>query len=565
MVAAGAAVAAGGALALWQWAGARDWSLDAARRDLWQAAWRTGLERPLTGVGPIGYARALNAVRDPSTLPALLFTPHNVPLMAWAEGGLLGVVALAVLVAALLRVSYRRWRSTTGAERVRIAGAFAGLLGLSAHSMVDTFFGAALGTALILPLVTLAAYLVTPLEPEARLPRLHRAAPALLLALVGLAVAGWLVSDVAQHRFTRSLELAAAGDLPAAVEAVESARRLDPAMDLYAAQEAQYLGELAAQDAGYLDDALAVFETALGSEDSHDVLHANYAALLAQAGEYGTALREMQRAATINPAQPAYALWSGMYAEELGDRAQALSAYRDALERAPGWVASGFWELSGPRREAQQAFLAEHGLQGIPLDALARTPAPCWPTEGASQWWHVRVTAGAADSTCEAQRALAREEADPAQAARLLDRAVGIQPGLALVYTARAEAHLALGDLDAAERDARTALFLGDPHGHYRLGQIYEQQGDLDAAERVYLAAVPGIVVMQDWDVGVYQRQGRITYLPQLQAPPLSNIEPYLALLRLYERQGRAAEAEQVRQALRAADPYREPGAAALP
>ena len=124
---------------------------------------------------------------------------------------------------------------------------------------------------------------------------------------------------------------------------------------------------------------------------------------------------------------------------------------------------------------------------------------------------------------------------------------------------------LATGDTAGAERDARTAIFLGSFSeagrcARYVLAQLAERAGDLEAAEEGYLAAGPVVVVGQGWDVSVYGRKADFRYLPSLQIPGqgLRPIEPWLALVELYEAQDRTADAEAIDAAIRAYDPYAE-------
>jgi tetratricopeptide (TPR) repeat protein/O-antigen ligase len=523
---------------------------DVQRLDLWRSAWQIGLSDPLTGVGPGGYGRALRLYRNPQITRDHITTPHNVPFLIWAQAGLPGILALAWLIGAAAWAGYRRWRAADGPDRIRLAGVCAALLGFAAHNLFDTLTA----TPITLPVLALVGYLVTPLAVENHRPVLPRRwpVPAALLALLALSAVGWAFSDWAQYHFARSIRLADSGDLRGALDAIEAAQRIDPAMGFYAAQRAQYVGQLAAGDDAHLPDALAAYEAALAREGTYDLMRANYAMLLAGSGGPAAARQEMEQAARIRPRNPHYHLWVGALAEEMGDRASAEQAYRDALALRPEWATSRYWDTTPVREGVRVSFLETEGIAALPLDALAALPAECWP-----------VAAGddppEGDPLCAGEVAL-RLDGDPGAALTWLDGAVAANRADGRAYALRAEAHLALDDPASAGHDARMALFLGEARANIVLGKIAEAEGDLDAAAWAYEIGGPLTVQLQGWDVAVYARRGSLMLLPLLDAPGPSRYDfaSWVALAELYTRQGRVDEAGGVYDVILALDPYYE-------
>jgi hypothetical protein len=139
-----------------------------------------------------------------------------------------------------------------------------------------------------------------------------------------------------------------------------------------------------------------------------------------------------------------------------------------------------------------------------------------------------------------------------------LDEAIEVDHTVADSYRLRGEVRCRLGEIAAAEKDARTAVFLGDPRGYYTLGEIEQVRDDLSAAIGYYLAGMPQLHRFQGWDVAVYGRRGALGLLPQLDAPGPSRYDfaSALALIDLYESQGRDADAEDVRNVILWLDPY---------
>ncbi len=534
---------------------------DEVRLDLWRSAWQIGLSDPLTGVGPYGFGRALRAVRDHAVTPDHHTTAHNRILQSWAETGLPGVLALLYLVGATGWAAIRRWQAAGKQERVRVAGAIAGLLGFSVHNLVDMFTA----TPLILPCLMLTAYLMMPLPAsdsttEAQQPvKARRFMPVLFLAALILSAMGWIVSDTAHFHFDRSVRLADEEDFENALTEIRLARRIDPAMGYYAAQEAYYLGMLTATNpAGdTLQQALASYQAVMARDGNYDLLCANNAMLLARSGDLTAALAQMRQAAFIQPNEPRYRLWAGLLAEQLGDETTALSAYQEALSTRPDWIASPFWEVTSLRMTARDAFRSAHGAGSLPLETFRDMSPACWPTGDPAPRRTKEPPSEAVHLLCRGEARL-RVDGDLTGALELLNQAVEANPALPGGYLIRAEVYLAQGARAAAERDARTAIFLGDWHGFYILGLLAEEAGETAIAAQYYAQGGPQIVQLQGWDVAVYNRRGSLMLLPLFDVPGTSryDLAAWIALVNLYESQGRPDEAQAVREVIQTFDPY---------
>ncbi len=548
---------------------------DTLRFDLFRGAWLTGLEHPWIGVGPGGFGRAYRLVRTPALAQDHFTSPHDYLLLLWADAGLPGVLALSGLVMVTAWLGYRRWRKAAGRDRLRISGVCAGLLGFSVHNLFDTLGN----TPILLPIFILAAYLALPFKRErhtipifAQRPRL---APLITLTLVGLSVIGWGVSDYAQYHFDRAIRLFDAGNLTGALEAIETAHRIDPAMGFYAAQRAQFLGQLAVQDEAYLPEALSAYQTAFDYEDTSDVMLANYASLLALSGDLEMALEAADRAAHIRPGEGSNWVLAGSIAEASGNHEAAQTYYSllfdptlleglesvgniDGIEN----IGSDYWQSTPDRISGQQQALQSLGLEDVPPAVLNNSPFQCWDAFARVYRDESPVTDTSIDLMCVGE-AFLRERDDPTEAIRWLDRAIEAAPEMGRSYVLRAEAQLALGHQDEAERDALIARFLGEYYADYVLGQIAESRGDLDLASELYVSAGPGEIQYQGWDVAVFARRGSIMLLKTFDEPGPAAYElaPWTALMRLYESQGRDGDAQNVKEAILRIDPYFDFGA----
>lgn len=536
-----------------QLTGASPMGGDMKRLDLWRSAWETGLGHPLTGVGPHGFGRALRLVRNPLLAQDNLFRPDNFPLFVWAEAGLLGVLALVWLAVAVVRVGMRRWRLAEGPERVRVAGVCAGLLGFTAHNLVDAL--AILPN--LLPVYVFVAYLVVPLGDDKKtVGRGRRLLPVGLALVLAVSMVGWVVSYRAYAYSRQAVRQAYAGDMESALETIDAAQRIDPTLGLYAAQRAWFLGEIAVNDEAVLPEALAAYREAFRFEGTYDVQRVNYAALLKRSGEVARAVEEMQRAVEIYPLDPRNALWMGEYAEIMGDEARARAGYEQALEGNAAWATSAYWEETALRQDVRDGLLRAWGVEDVSLDQLRRVDGDCLPFLGGGE--------GGEDPRlgrrCEAEVALHLED-DPAAALVVLSRGLAADRTDPVLYALRAEALFRLGGAEQAERDARIAVFLRQRRGYLILGRLAEAEGDLDAAASAYARGGPVMVLRQEWSLSVYGREGVFPLLPDLRSPgpEPSELESLEGLARVYEKQGRPQAAEDVYRTIRSLAPYDAP------
>jgi hypothetical protein len=103
--------------------------LEGARIGFWRMALRMGWDHPVIGAGADNFVSRYPFYRA-SPAPMGRWYAHNIYLQMWAEGGIVGLLALLSLVAAVA-LSYREaWRrATDGQWRSLVAGLLAAFLG----------------------------------------------------------------------------------------------------------------------------------------------------------------------------------------------------------------------------------------------------------------------------------------------------------------------------------------------------------------------------------------------------------------------------------------------------
>jgi tetratricopeptide (TPR) repeat protein/O-antigen ligase len=540
---------------------------DEVRLELWRSALVIFRQKPLFGVGPYGFGRAFRRVRDPLITRLVLSDRHltadNRLLTTLAETGLPGGLALLWLCVRFFRIGYDRWHAASSGARLRIAGACAAVIGFGVHNLVDAFTA----TPVLLPMLILTAFVAhhaegapTPTRVNS-LPLVGDSSASLrrlrtgfgwglkrlaLLTLVALSALGWLLSDWAQFHFQRSLLLAGRSDLDGALAEIERAQAIDPALDLYAFQRAYLLSLMADQDPALLDDAVHAYEAALSLEDTSDFHRANMSMLYERSGEMEAARAEMEAASNIVSKDTQYLFWTGGYAEAAGDYDAATDWYWTTLRDRPEWAGSSYWEGTPWREAFLSGYLASAGPDGAKqLLAAGHEEAALEMAQQAAQDRPGDVIAHLTLGE------VALHTGDAGEALSALDAALVLDPASSMAYALRAEARLALGDSEGAERDANTTLFLGSSldaglRARYVLAQLAEADGDLEAAEAMYRDSGPLIVLSQGWDVAVYGRKADFRPLPWLKAPGPGRFafDPWLSLAELYESQGRHDEAQ---------------------
>lgn len=110
---------------------------------LWEGAGRMIAANPILGVGLGNFMRHYprHMLREAGHEP-VVFHPHNLLLDAWTSVGLVGVAALAFVLAAFFRAGLRAYRRLHAARELQALtlGLLASMVSFAAHGLVDTGF-----------------------------------------------------------------------------------------------------------------------------------------------------------------------------------------------------------------------------------------------------------------------------------------------------------------------------------------------------------------------------------------------------------------------------------------
>lgn len=543
---------------------------DVNRLDLWSSAVEMARDHPLVGVGPRQYAAALREYGAPELSQSQdhLLTAHNLPLHTLAETGLVGLLALLWLGAALLRAWWRAWQGAYPGRRRRLEGGLAAIFAFGVHNLVDTFPL----TPQLMPVLVIAAYVIaggtTRLEAQRRpAPRRQRAPILILAAILLVAQALFVPVHTAEVAHARALRALGSNDLRTALEHTRAARAADPWLDFYPIEEAYILGWLADEDPqAFLQEAIAAHEHALSLNPTWDLGWGNLAALYAQRGQLDAAIAAQEAAIRWNPVPARYPFNLGRYHEMAGQRESAFLAYLEALQRSPDLAASDFWTDPAYPERMDLLFDAIAQLsEAEPKIALRLSLA-------ISDWDTATAIFQALDPSLRSRGLLldmalyaARLGEDPAP---YYGQALQIGGGYSWEdYLRLAEITLwSDGALHlpgfTAEQAARAALFLSEGRASrawYILARLAEQAGAADDEIDAMLArAVPPVAVPLSFGISVYRRVVSFDELPQARTPYLTyyQYEPWLYLAERYAAAGDQEGLRRVYEALLRVDPF---------
>ncbi len=324
-----------------------------AREEYWPPAIQVFLRLPLLGSGPFTYASAFLSAN--SVPPKVLYVHAQGSVVnLLAERGILGALAMAWLVVAIVRGLWQRLKTSQGEVKAVVTGASAALLAFCVHSIFDGFHTEPIGLWALV--VALAAALSQPQSEESEL-RSSWLRPYWVLIIIAAAwVDLWLISPLYQ-----AVQLANTNQWPAAAIVLEQAAQRDPASTIAYQQLGLADSVLAAQDQGQeLPQAAAALEKTIQLEPSWAINYANLGALFAAQGDLSLANQNLLESTRRAPGCALCYLNLGVVAEKSGDQAAAAQAYAQALQDQPEWQGAYFWRNTAFRQNFYQTWRASH-------------------------------------------------------------------------------------------------------------------------------------------------------------------------------------------------------------
>lgn len=481
------------------------------RLDLWRSALTILAAHPLFGGGPGTWVQLKVAANPDGATNIIVPHAHDLFVQTLAEVGILGSLVLIVLVVAVARRLLTAARSSQGPLGTQAVAVLLALLAFAGQSLTDNLVNL---PSVVLLLLLMVAWVDGGLAMESQPPdgRSTRSPipnlPWLGRGLAAMALAGAVVSIVPLATFNRAAlaaddgsVAAAKGDWTTAEARYREAVTLDPDLTLYQLERGVALARI-----GRTSEARPILEAAAG-QDQLAINWVSLAALDAEAGDCGAALRHAALAVERGPGDAGVALNAGAAAERCASTADARAWYAAALTDMPPLAADPYWQQSA--RSADGA--------AVVADAHARLIAAGQPASAALLSAYAGDTAGAVAELAGLPVACITCDAD----VRYLsgDRAGAV---------AMLEAQLAAHPLDwlSAAALSRYAWFAGDDADAVKYQRMAEiVQGDaapgvVTAPNHIALDAPGGQLLPANYPWAVYLRNGPPSlWVPQLLTP----------------------------------------------
>jgi len=300
--------------------------LDSARESVYSATVQLIGQHPLLGAGPGTLALLKSATTSEGQTNAVVFHAHSTYLQTLSDVGVIGVLAVAVVIALIAR---RLWRSATAADTPDRGDArliVAGLVGAAVHAVPDHFVNLPTFTLLLLSLVSLG--LAADGDPaDARPPVGGRVGRAIALAALAAAVIplpSLLTHSQAELIAEDGRLNADQGQWSVAAAAFRTASVLDPQLTLYRLE----LGTALARSG---DPAALEILRSVVDEDPLPHLLLSVAYLEAAAGNSHRAVDDVRLATARTSGESIVDLNAAAIYLDAGDRGLAIEHYAEAI------------------------------------------------------------------------------------------------------------------------------------------------------------------------------------------------------------------------------------------
>lgn len=266
------------------------------RYDLWRVAVREISRRPIQGVGSDNFA--VDYIRERRSHEEPLYA-HSIELKIVAQTGIVGGVLFLAFLAANVMIWIRRWAAGSQFSRGLRAACLVAFAYWLVHGSIDWFWELPGLAAPAFALLALSVSIDRPPRPaRAGNPRLARIAAAtglgaVLAAVVSLA-APWLAAKEVQAALHEWQERPAES-----LDRLERARGLNPLSD-----QPDILAGVIASKHGDTGEMAEAFRRALERNPYNWYAHLELGVAYAELGRRADALRELARAARLNPREP---------------------------------------------------------------------------------------------------------------------------------------------------------------------------------------------------------------------------------------------------------------------
>ena len=420
--------------------------ISSARVGIWSIGWNIFRTAPIIGYGP-GSFHVLSAVEAQIPPGFYLVHAHNLLLQVAAEGGIVGIIVLALIAFVGGRDFIRAWNIATNSRKNRLAAYAGAAVGMLVHHMFDFAFESPLYTISFLILAALATY---DLRENSFILSPRKWGIPILSALMAVYLIGSIYTLRGSRLYFNGVQLARGNQWEEGTSKICQAADGNTLLTLFDFQ----CGLAEATSAMRLEENNRVFSAVfhirrgLNHDPFWPVHWANLAALEWSIGHRSKGLEVMEKAVDLAPRNSTFNLNLGWMYEQTGNPDAAQSAYQQAIFMDP-WLI----ETITDKRIIGQRIDTDRLIQTIMRYRSWSNPAVGW-----SEFTKGRY-----------------EDAE-----YYFKLAIKVNPRNTAAYSGLALIYLKSNDLSNAERMAKLALLINgsSPKAHLAAGQVSFEKGD---------------------------------------------------------------------------------------
>jgi O-antigen ligase/tetratricopeptide (TPR) repeat protein len=346
-----------------------------SRITIWQKSLQIWKTSPLVGIGPGRFPFEYLKISETIPSDEWITNTHQTILTTLVESGLLGVLALAILITGIFRKVIDLYRSQEGESKLFVAGAMAGIFGFLLHSLVDDFTDWSL---VMITCIFLLAWIFSFTPEHDR--KQHDISIQFLGVPVGIVVLCFSFLLSAYIPFWTGYKLISMQRTDNVFFVLQKSVIRDPNLTFYRVN----VGLLRAQEWAKSNDPELLVLARYDLKNAYDAkpelrwIGADLAMLDWSLGDSASAIHHLEEVFQASPQEASYPLNLGWIYERSGDEVKASEYYQAALNLFPAWSNHPFWLKNEFREQALSRWKEE-------------TSTPI--TSSAESYWQKAITA----------------------------------------------------------------------------------------------------------------------------------------------------------------------------
>jgi O-antigen ligase/tetratricopeptide (TPR) repeat protein len=452
-----------------------------SRLSIWQKALQIWESSPLIGIGPGRFPFEYLKISHSIPPGEWITNAHQTLLTTLVESGLLGCIALVVLIVGIFQKVISLYRILESEHRLVVAGAMAGIFGFILHSLVDDFTD---WPVVMISCVFLLAWIFS-FTPESERKN-HDISIHFLWVPAGIVVLCISFILSAYIPFWSGYQDISKGNFKNTSHELQKSILRDPNLTYYQMN----VGLLRAQEWAQKNDpemlVLARYDLKYVVDAKPELgwIGADLAMLDWQLGNSMSAIHYLEKDIQSSPLEASYPLNLGWIYEQSGDATNASMYYQAALDLSPAWGNHPFWAKNEFRKQVLSAWEVSH----TSLD-ISSSEEPYW------------------------QKAISALNSDVHAAAKYVALARWTEEPVLPVFVAQSKLYMATGQVNEEIKTLEQVMGVMEQSSFYQ-NTSYTSTYAQWVSRRVGITndMVPGFIHLEE-DVGQFEALERLMTL----------------------------------------------------